>query len=271
MVRPEVAHGEFVAVLSIRSQPVPDKVEAALALWRARALAAAGLLASILDERVVGRELFEDALLFVRGECVGAVDRRSTVRSYLPLEVNTADLAALERLGGVAVEESSRTARAARLYRRAALEGPTADAYAMLWVAAECFSDQRTPSRPEIEYALTQAGLTPSVLPLHVGRLIDLRGKVQHHGFEDPDTLRTAFYEMEAVVRVLIRRDMNIPNGWWPASDPQAFAEPFDEVVARMVGPGESVWHIDALPVANDASPQSIPRRVARPHEDPRV
>jgi hypothetical protein len=255
MSRPEVGQGELVALLSIRSQLVPEDVDAALEKWRARALAAAGLIASILDERVVGEELFEDAVFLAAGAYVGAIDRRANVPSYLPFEVNAADRAALEDLAPLAVEETSRTARAARLYRRATIEGPTADAYAMLWVAAECFSDRSTPSRQEIEGALLEAGINPEGLPLHVGLLIALRGRVQHQGFEDLETLRTAFYEMEAVVRVLIRRDLRITAGWWPVRDPQAFAEPFDNVAAAAMGLGATVWHPNALPPVGEPEP----------------
>ncbi len=271
MSRPEVGQGELVALLSIRSQPVPKDVDAALEQWRARAFAAAGLIASILDERVVGEELFEDAVFLAAGAYAGAIDRRANVPSYLPFEVSAADRAALEDLAPLTVEETSRTARAARLYRRASIEGPTADAYAMLWVAAECFSDRRTPSRQEIEEALLEAGINPEGLPLHVGLLIGLRGRVQHQGFEDLETLRMAFYEMEAVVRVLIRRDLRITAGWWPARGPQAFAEPFDKVAAAAMGPGATVWHSNALPPVGEPEPLRIPRRVARPWDDPRV
>lgn len=75
----------------------------------------------------------------------------------------------------------------------------------MLWIAAESLSDRRTPSRPDIEEALREAGVNPDGLPLPVGHLIDLRGKIQHHGLESVEALATAFYEMEAIVRVLIR------------------------------------------------------------------
>lgn len=265
MSRPQFAHGDLVALLSIRSEPVPNDLLFALEQWRTRALAAAGLIASILDERVVGEELFEDAVFLAAGAYAGAIDRRAKVPSYLPFEVNAADRAALEDLARLAIEGTSRTARAARLYRRATIEGPTADAYAMLWVAAECFSDRRTPSRQEIEDALLEAGINPEGLPLHVGLLIGLRGRVQHQGFEDLETLRTAFYEMEAVVRVLIRRELHITAGWWPARDPQAFVEPFDNVAAAAMGPGATVWHPNALPPVGEPEPQRIPRRVARP------
>ena len=246
MTREERGEKEMVAVFSIREAPVPDNLAPAFGRWRARALAAAGLLSAVLDERVAGDELFEDAILLLGGIVVDAADMRGLVRTYMPFEVNAADRHAIEQLRSISLAERSDVVRAARLYRRAALEGPSADAYAMLWVAAECFSDHRSPSRKEIEEALVDAGLDPESLPLHVGLLIDLRGKVQHHGLEMDDRIRTAFYEMEAVVRALIRSQAELRGGWWPASDdPAAFVEPFNHALAALRGPGTSQWHRD--------------------------
>ncbi|HEV2766290.1 MAG TPA: hypothetical protein VGV63_01120, partial [Acidimicrobiales bacterium] len=102
--------------------------------------------------------------------------------------------------------------------------------------------------------------------------LIDLRGKIQHQGLENVETLETAFYEMEAIVRVLIRREMGITNGWWPALDPGAFVNPFAAVVADAMGHIETRWHNDGLPPVDDhPKPMHLPRQVARPHLDPRL
>lgn len=272
MRRIEVGDGELVALFSLHCTPVPENLEAAFVRWRARALAAAGMLAAVLDERVVGRELFEDAIILREGDFLGAADLRSGVRTFLPFEVGATDRFALDQLAEISLSETSAVARAARLYRRAALEGPTADAYATLWVAAECFSEHRSPSRKAIEAALAEAGMNPDGMPLHVGRLIELRAKIQHHGLEEDDRLRTAFYEMEAVVRALIRQDMKLRGGWWPATDnPAGFAEPFDRAVAGLMGPGDTQWHESTLPAAVEPLPQRLPRRVVNPVADPRL
>jgi hypothetical protein len=273
MRRLDIGDGELLAVLWIEESPVPDDLEAAFNRWRAHALAAAGMVAAVLDERVVGKEQFEDAVLLLGDQFVGGADMRGQARSYLPFDVTAPDRAALEQLSAFDLSESQAAARAARLYRRAALEGPTADAYAMLWVAAECFSSQRSPSRKEIEQSLIGAGLDPASLPLHVGLLIDLRGKVQHHGLEGGDRLQTAYYEMEAVVRSLIRQHAGIVGGWWAASDnPAAFTEPFDAAVAALHDRGTSEWHEqNLLPVAEAPEPLHLPRRIPNPASDPRL
>ena len=272
MTRFELGENEMVALLTIAEAPVPADLERAFDRWRARALAAAGLLAAVLDERVAGAELFEDAVLLSGGAYVGAADMRGQVRTYMPFEVNAADRHAIDQLRSLSLADSSDVARASRLYLRAAREGPNADAYAMLWVAAECFSSHGSPSRKEIEAALEESGLDPAGLPLHVGLLIDLRAKVQHHGLEADDRIKTAFYEMEAVVRALIRKHAGLEGGWWPASDdPAAFAAPFDDAVAALRGPGTTQWHPAGLPPIAEPERLHIPRRVANAIADPRI
>lgn len=272
MVRTEFGVGQFLALVCIRAKPPPRNLEEAFSIWRRRALAAAGMIAATLDERIAGEELFEDAVLLRHGEPLGGADMRTGVRTVIPLEVNLADHYALGQLSEVSIDDTSAAARAARLYRRAAIEGPTADAYAMLWVAAECFSEQRSPSRKEIEAALDEAGIDVNGLPVGIRRLIDLRGKIQHHGLDDHDDLKTAFYEMEAVVRVLIRRDAGIAGGWWPApNNPASLSDPFDEAFAHYQGRGSSVWHSGALPSLEEPPAFGLPRRVPIPENDPRV
>jgi len=271
MRREDLAANEMVTLLTITSSP-PETLEAGFAEWRPRALSAAGMLAAVLDERVAGPETFEDAILFRKGEFVGAADMRGRVRTYLPFEVNQADRRALDRLAELTASESSPVARAARLYRRAALEGPTADAYAMLWVAAECFSEHRSPSKKDIEKSLKAGGMDPDGLPISIGRLIELRGKIQHHGVESDDRLTMAFYEMEAVVRTLIRQEAEIEGGWWPAADnPAGFSAPFDAAVAAAQQDRETEWHRDDLPSVELPAELRVPRRTANPHLDPRL
>lgn len=272
MARLDVGDGEFIAVHSLRTAPVPTNFEESFLRWRALAHAAAGMVAAVLDERVVGEELFEDAILLRDGAFVGATDMQGDVRTYLPFDVTAADRSALERLADITISDSSAAARAARVYRQAALEGPTADGYAMLWVAAECFSEERSPSRRHLEGALRAAGLDPDGLPIPVGRLIEIRGKIQHEGLEHDERLRAAFYEMEAIVRALIRRDAELGGGWWPASDnPAAFADPFKPAVAALQNRGTTEWHAEALPPVADPIRLRLPRQVPNAHEDPRI
>ncbi|HEV7773185.1 MAG TPA: hypothetical protein VGO48_07885 [Conexibacter sp.] len=272
MARPELADRDFLAVFSLGPEPLPEDFDKAFRAWRAHTLAAAGLLASILDERVAGEEVFEDAVLLSRGNPIGAADMRGLVRSFLPFDVHRGDLRVLENLASFSLSESSAATRAARLYRRAVLEGPTADAYALLWMATECFSDHRSPSRKDIEHALRTDGIDPDELPVHVGLLIDLRGKIQHHGLEEADTLRQAYYEMEMVVRTLIRQEAGIKGGWWPApNNAGAFSAPFDTAMSGLQDQRTAVWHEQRLPPPDEPSPLRLPRRGLHPASDARL
>lgn len=267
MVRESVGDGEQLLILSIHESVVPDDVEASFLLWRQRAEAAAGALAAVLDERVVGTRIFEDVILVSGSEVIGAMDMQERVRSYLPLDVTAIDRPALEALNDVKLGDGS-IARAARLYRRAALEGPTADAYVMLFVAAESLLETRQPRKSDLDALLAEGGIDPSALPLHTGLLIDLRGKIVHEGLEDHERLRIAFYEMEAVVRVLIRKAAGIRGGWWPTHDIAAYAHPWPERLdARNLRP-RSEWHDEGLPSAAPPAPERLPRNVAPPDRE---
>lgn len=271
MAREPVGDGERILILSVHESPLPGEVDAAWLLWRSRAEAAAGALAAVLDERVAGQMLFEDAVLLAGGTPIGAMDTRERIRTFLPLEVTALEREALDGLAHVPLGDRSGVARAARLYRRAALEGPTADAYVMLWVAAESLLDTQQPRKADLDALLAQAGMDPESMPLHTGLLIRLRGNIVHEGLEDHERLRTAYYEMEAIVRVLVRRTAGLRGGWWPAHGPGAYADPWAERVAAFGGRGTSHWHDDGLPPVTLPGPERVPRRVAVPDRVLRV
>ena len=229
MKRERVGAGEHVLLLSIQSAASDIAVvEQSILSWRAAAEGAAGSLAALLDERVAGEGVLEDVVLLSGGKAVGAADVRERVRAFLPFDVTTQDRRGLQQLANIRLEGSG-VGRAARLLRRASLEGPTADAYVMLFVAAESVLESRQPSKREFDEVLRGAGLNPDGLPLHTGLLIALRGQIVHEGLEDHERLTTAYYEMEAIVRVLIRRAAGLQGGWWPAHGPAAYATDFDD------------------------------------------
>lgn len=268
MSREPVGAGERIIIFSIHESDVPADVEAALLLWRQHAEAAAGALAAVLDERTVGMRLFEDAVLLSGGTPIGAIDVQERVRSFLPLEVTALDRPALEALATIELSDGSSVARAARLYRRAALEGPTADAYVMLFVAAETMLETRQLRKVDFDALLVDAGIDPEGLPMHTGLLIDLRGKIVHEGPEDHERLRVAFYEMEAVLRLLIRRAAHLRGGWWPTHDIAAYADPWPNRIDALDRTPRSEWHDDGLPRTAPPAPERLPRNVAGPDRD---
>jgi hypothetical protein len=80
----QLVGADELLILSIHESSVPEDPEAAFLLWRQRAEAAAGTLAAVLDERVVGTRVFEDAVLLANGETIGAMDWRERVGSRRP-------------------------------------------------------------------------------------------------------------------------------------------------------------------------------------------
>jgi hypothetical protein len=159
------------------------------------------------------------------------------------------------------------------VYRRAVAEGPTPDAFADLWIAVEALSDSRQPRRGELEEMFLDAGIDPEGLPVHVGLLIDLRGKVVHEGAEDhQDRLRIGFYEMESLTRLMLRRRAGAGSlGWFAAHNPSAYAAPFDEVVGEWKRHHETHWHEADLPEEAPPGPERFPRKIGRPDRDPRL
>lgn len=268
MARERVGAGERLLILSVYESPPPTDPEAAFLLWRQRAEAAAGTLAAVLDERVVGARLFEDAVLLAGAETIGAMDWQERVRSFLPMEVTALDVAPVEQLADINLGDGSVIARASRLYRRAALEGPTADAYVMLFVAAESLLDTRQPRKKDLDALLAEAGIDPDGLPLHTGLLIDLRGKIVHEGLEDHERLRLAFYEMEAIVRTLIRQTAGLRGGWWPTHDIAAYADPWPQRLDTLDLRPRSVWHDDDLPPVMAPVAERLPRNVPPPDRE---
>jgi hypothetical protein len=199
---------------------------------------------------------------------IGAMDIQERVRSLLPFEVTALDRPALAALAGVSLGDGSLIARAARLYRRAALEGPTADAYVALFLAVESLLDTRQPRKVDLDAILTDAGIDPDGVPLHTGLLIDLRGKIVHEGLEDHERLRTAYYELEAIVRTLIRQKAELRGGWFPAQNLSAYAEPWPDRIAASDGTPRSEWHDDGLPPVSEPAPERVPRAVLPPDRD---
>lgn len=266
MSRRPVGGGEQILLLSKRyAVTTMVEVEGSMLAWRAAAEGAAGALASVLDERIAGEVLLEDVVLQNTGRTVGAADVRERVRTFLPLEVTALDRPALAALADLDLTESG-VGRAGRLLRRATLEGPTADAYVMLFVAAESVLETRQPSKREFDAVLEEAGINPHGLPLHTGLLISLRGQIVHEGLEDHERLRIAYYEMEAIVKILIRRAAALDGGWWPAHGPAAYAADFDARSATSFA-RRTEWHTDGLPARTLPGEERVPRRVARPAE----
>lgn len=248
MERPiEVGRGHWLSICQIEAD-VPDNVSAAMLSWHDEARSAIGLLASILDERVALEQLFEDLIFLDDRGPITAGDMRARVRHFLPYRVADEELTALAALADEDASEQSPAARAARWYLRAAQQGPSADAIVALWIAVETLTPTRSTSPKAIESALTEVGWDITSQDLSVGRLAGLRAEIVHHGVENEELIKAGYYHLEAITRVLLRRELRIISTWPPQTSVNWIVDPpTDEIDRRWANP-QTVWHDAGLP-----------------------
>ena len=131
-------------------------------IYRDRALAAAGLLAAVFDERVVQREMFEDLVILDadgRGGDAG-IDSRREVRRFRPHLIDGPVLTALDQLEKATIDEIAAVGVASRWYLRAVQDGPTPDAVAALWTAIEGLIGKRSNKAAGLKSALQGVGVS---------------------------------------------------------------------------------------------------------------
>lgn len=180
---------------------VPNDVNVGLSSWRSEALAAAGFLAMILDERLAQEQVLEDLTVFnANGQRLALVDRVSLVRTFEPshpwLEEFSDELDRFEE-----AEPEPRMRTACRWYLRAASAGPTADGFVLLWIAIEALLPAAGGGRSrnevrEIESAIRQAdpSLDPtSMIDPSIGRLAGIRAEIVHQGLESNPMITRGF------------------------------------------------------------------------------
>jgi hypothetical protein len=92
--------------------------------------------------------------------------------------------------------------------------------------------DTRTHVR-RVEDALAEAGLALDQLQLSIGRLAGLRADIVHKGMEQPELLYAGFYELEALVRLLLRKRLGVAEGAWPLMPSESMLRPGLQGVER--------------------------------------
>lgn len=194
---------------------MPEDIAAAFDHWHAEVLGAAGLLASLLDERVAQQSVLEDVVIFdAAGDAVGAADVRTRQRTFLPRTFSEDETVATRHLASSETAETSVSA-AARWYLRGAQLGPVADAIVYFWIAIDALlGTEGNQVIPALRKALARRGFQLESLPISVGRLYGLRGEIVHKGVERPPELVDGYYELEAITRMLIRDMMGLSSSW---------------------------------------------------------
>jgi hypothetical protein len=235
----EVGGGDWLTVCQL-AVTIPTDLTRALSLWRSQALAAFGIVAVLLDERIAQKELLEDLLILdnAANEAIAVVDHVTRLRTFQAANrMVQAHRAALSALGSFDLTDERAPLAASRWYLRAARLGPTADAVLFLWIALEALSKppfgakltSTERSRTDVgwvERALDEAGLSPSDVEPSVGRLAGLRAEIVHGGVEQPALLFDGYYALEQLVRLLLRKRLELGVGWPLAPDESNLREP---------------------------------------------
>ena len=215
-----------LSIFEIRAFFGDDPV-ADMGQWRERALTTAGVLAIVFDERLVQREILEDALVLNGDEVAGVIDTRARVRSFAPrflLEGNERDVSQLAEL---ALDADLVATSGVKWFLRAVQAGPTADAIVFLWIALEAIVENETGNTvaKKVTNALTDRGqsLPPD---LTIGRMYGVRSKIVHAG-EEPPEMRRSYYHLEQITRYLLRERLGLKRSWTATAGGIDLPEPF--------------------------------------------
>lgn len=214
---------------------LPDDVRSAFRLWRSEALAAAGYLAMMLDERVAQERVLEDFSVFTpSGEVRARVDVEALVRTFEPSHPWFPEFGReLDRF--VKSDKEPRLRAACRWYLRAATAGPTPDGFVLLWVAIEALIPAPGGGRArnqvrELETAIERAepGLdASSMIDPPIGRLAGLRAQIVHQGLESDPMINEGFYTLESLTRLILRHEFGVAQGWPYFPGEPMLKEPF--------------------------------------------
>lgn len=220
----EVGEGLHLTLCWLPVQvPVDRHISSAFSQWRDEVLAAVGVLAVVLDDRVAQAELLEDLIVLdsSTAEPLAAVDQAIRVRRFPPSKtVMPAQNTLLRSIGADALSEEKAHLVASRWYLKAAQAGPTPDAIVFLWIALEALvpatGNGKSSDVRGVERSLREAGADPTSWNPSIGRCAGLRAQIVHHGIERPPALHDGFYALEEAVRLLLRYRLNIGPGAWP-------------------------------------------------------
>jgi hypothetical protein len=202
----------------------PDAdVSADLPGWRDVVAETVGLVAVVIDERVAQELLHEDVVFLQADEPVHSADMLQALRHFLPYEVRGLELEALERIAASSAVIAPELRTAARWYLKGAQAGPVADAVIYFWIALEALTPGEQQAVKSLETMLVEAGWNMEDADPELGKMAGLRADIVHHAVEDPARIREGYYRLEAAVRVLLRRGLNVISSWPAAASIPTF------------------------------------------------
>jgi hypothetical protein len=247
----EVGRGRYVTLCKLAATVEPNTpFWLQFRGWREHVLSAAGLLATVWDERYFGDEVLEDALM-PHGDGVAVLDRGPWVREYAPRAISAHELEPLKKIRDVQDDPVATTA--ARWYLKAAREGPSADAIVSFWIALEALGEVDKKNERRIRVLMEDAGLAIEEPDLPtIGRLYGLRSAIVHNGVEKDPLIEKGFVVLEAVTRAILRKRVGAESWWsWPffVGDPNVVGSPEDLALLQEAyeNPAEE-WHVESLP-----------------------
>jgi hypothetical protein len=253
----------YVLTVAELDVAAPPDLAHAMVQWRDQTLAAVGLVAAVLDERLALEELVEDFIVFEpSGAPIAAADHVQLERTFPPMTGFLSDhRESLETLSQLDFSEDDPRFAAARWYLKAAQLGPVADAVVFLWIALEALAKPRygtrlTPQEQSrrdvawVELALAETGFDVSTLVPSVGRLAGLRAQIVHGGLEQPQLLDQGYYALEWITRLLLRHCFGVTpeTPAWPLSPADVnLKEPYRAVALEaMKEPRTIFWRLNA-------------------------
>lgn len=245
--RVEVGHGHWLTLCQIRFPEAPSDLSS-MRLPREKAETALGYVAAIVDERIAQAPLAEDLILTLGDEPVAALGVAENVRHFMPYQVTQAELDAFEQL---AEGSAADLGLAARSYLRGAQAGPSQDGVVFLWIAIEALVGDKHPKA--IEGRLEEAGWEMAHQRLSVRQIFEIRSQLVHAEKKaksvKPEDLRAAYYDAEAITRVLLRHALGVESTWPAPPEANMFDPPWQQVIAEAWQPPPAViWHEPPLP-----------------------
>jgi hypothetical protein len=246
----EIGAGHWLTVVQIEVMPLPDELGSAIFASRDQAQEAVAFISSVLDERVAQELLAEDLLVLDGSKPVASADMHELVRHFLPYEVTDIEEESLDRLDGS--EQPRHVKTAARWYLRGAQAGPGVDGVMFFWFAVEALVG--TSKKVPIEKALRRAGRDPADQAIGIGKLHGIRSAFVH---DKPDSdpppkseVRQAFYDLEAIVKTLLRHALRVDSTWPAHAASMVFDPPWAERI-------QSAWREPSVEF-HEALPGSV-------------
>lgn len=240
----EVGEGLVLTVCHLPvTIPTGEHLSRHFEMWRDEVLAATAVVAALLDDRIAQQEVLEDLVVYdsAGAEPVGMLDMSARVRTFPPTKrVTSAQQAGLQKLTNWASDSQTPSHVAARWYLRAVSSGPTPDAIVHLWIALEALVPAQGGGKSSdvkgVEDGLSAAGFDPSTWSPSIGRCAGLRARIVHHGEEWPELLAEGFYALEAAVRILLRKELDVLAEAWPAEVHSTNLKwPFSQLAERLM------------------------------------